>query len=153
MSGQPQSTEELRELIRQGPRFGAGTVLDGREVFGQIESVLAERAAPDFVTVMHSESEVQEHQGIAGFREAMEDWMSPYERFRLAFDEVHVQDDRLIFLVRQLVRTNYQSVEIETPSAAIWWLGEGEVKQIGFYLDQATALKAAGIDPDRPPGE
>ncbi len=147
-----QSTEELIDLIRQGALFSAGTVMDGRETFGLIESLLAERAAPDFVTVMHSDSAVQEHEGVAGFREALTDWMSPYERFRIAIDEVLVKDDKLVFLVRQLVRTNYQSVEIETQSAAVWWLRDGQVRQVVFYLDRQTALKAAGLDPDRQPG-
>jgi hypothetical protein len=149
MPDQSLSTEELVELIRQGSSFARGTVLEGSEAVGQIEGLLANVAAPDFVTVMHSQSATLEYKGIAGFREALTDWMSPYERFRLAIDEVLVEDDKLVFLVRQLARTNYQSVEIETPSATVWWLQDGQVAQAAFYLDQRSALKAAGIDPGR----
>ena len=143
--------QQLIQLIRAGA--GRGEVVEGRDAFGLMEVLLAERAAPDFVTVMHSASAVQEHQGLAGFREALEDWMSPYERFRLAIDDVIVEDDKVVFLVRQLARTNYQGVEMETPSATVFWLRDGQVTQAVFYLDQGTALKAAGIDPDRPRGE
>jgi hypothetical protein len=128
-------------------------VIDAHELFGLIEALLAERAAPEFVTVMQSESAVQEHEGVAGFREAITDWMSPYESFRLAIDEILERDDRLVFLVRQLARTNYQSVEIETASGAVWWLADGQVSRLGFYLDQRSALEAAGLDPDRPSRE
>jgi ketosteroid isomerase-like protein len=153
MPSEPQSNDELIELIRHGAAFSAGTVMDGHELFGQIEALLAVRAAPDFVTVMHSESAVQEYDGLAGFREALTDWMSPYERFRLAIEEVLVEGNKVVFLVRQLARTHHQSVEIETPSASVWWLVDGRVKQAVFYLDQQAGLKAAGIGPDRRSGD
>ena len=138
------------ELIRAAGAFAAGTVMDGREMFGMVEGLLAEWAAPEFTTVMHSEHAVLEYTGVAGFREALDDWMSPYERFRLAIDDVVVAEDKVVFLVRQLARTRHQSVELETASATVWWLGDGEIKQVVFYLDQRTALTAAGLDPDRP---
>jgi len=153
MSSQPQRTEELLELIREGGTFAAGTVMDGREMFGMIEGLLAEWAAPDFMTIMHSDSAVLEYRGVSGFREALDDWMSPYERFRLSIDEVVVAGDQVVFLVKQLARTRHQSVDLETRSGSVWWLGEGEVKQVAFYLDHRGALKAAGLDPDRQPGE
>ena len=108
MPGQPHSLDDLVQLIRRGDLFGAGTVLEGQQGIGLIGERSGEWAEPDFVTVMHSESAVQEYQGIAGFREALTDWMTPYERFRLAIDEVIVKDDKLIFLVRQLARTKHQ---------------------------------------------
>jgi ketosteroid isomerase-like protein len=126
-----------------------GTVLDGDEWIGMTEVALAQWAAPDFITVMHSKSAVQEHEGVAGFRGAMTDWISPYESFRIAIDRVLAEDDRLVFLVRQLARTKHQNVEMETPSASVWWAQDGRLTQVVFYLDQATALKAAGIDPGR----
>jgi hypothetical protein len=150
MSDQPQSLDDLVEAIRQGGAFGEGMVLEGREGIGMMEVALAQFAVPDFVTVMHSEAAVREYEGLEGFREALTDWISPYERFRLAIDEVIVPDDKkLVFLVRQIARTKHQSVEIETPSASVWWAQGGRLTQTVFYLDQASALKAAGIDPDR----
>ena len=153
MPDEPKSLPELTEAILQGDFFGEGTVLEGAEGIGLMERVIAAFAAPDFVTVMHSESAVQEYAGVAGFREALTDWITPYDRFRLAIDEVIVEDDKLVFLVRQLVRTKHQSVELETPSGSVWWSQQGRLTQAVFYLDQQTALRAAGIDPGRPKGE
>jgi|SRR5262245_34890 len=150
MPDEPKSLPELTEAIRQGDFFAEGTVLEGAEGIGLMEWAIAAFAAPDFVTVMHSESAVQEYEGVAGFREALMDWITPYDRFRLAIDEVIVEDDRLVFLVRQLVRTKHRSVELETPSGSVWWSQEGRLTQAVFYLDQRTALRAAGIDPGRP---
>lgn len=64
-----------------------------------------------------------------------------------------VKDDKLVFLVRQLARTKHQGVEIETPSGAVWWSRGGRLNRAVFYLDQHSALKAAGIDPDRQSGD
>jgi ketosteroid isomerase-like protein len=153
MPDQVQSTEELVELIREGTLFAPGSVLEGPEAIGLVEALLTHTAAPDFVTVMHSESAVQEYEGIAGFREALSDWMSPYERFRLAFDEVLFQRDKVVLLVRQLARTKHEGVELETASGTVWWLKEGKISQAVFYLDRVDALKAAGLDPDRHSGE
>jgi ketosteroid isomerase-like protein len=153
MPDQPQTAAQLLEMIRQGALFSPGTVVEGRETFGMLERLLPEVAAPDFVTIMHSESAALEYEGIAGFREALTDWMSPYDSFRLAFDEVVVEDDKVVFLVRQLVRTKHEGVEMETPSGTVWWLEGGRISQAVFYLDQHSALQAAGIDPDRPANE
>jgi hypothetical protein len=152
MAGPPQNLGEIVKGIRQGGAFSEGAVLEGEEGIGLMEMFLQEWAVPDFVTVMHSESAAQEYEGIAGFREALTDWITPYERFRLAIDEVIAVDDKLVFLVRQLARTKHQSVEIETPSGSVWWSKDGRLTQAVFYLDQRSALKAAGIDPDRPKG-
>jgi ketosteroid isomerase-like protein len=141
--------QSLNEAARTGLLPREGTVLEGKEWIGLTEVALAQWAAPDFVTVMHSEAAVQEHEGVTGFKEAMTDWISPYESFQVAIDRVLAEDDRVVFLVRQLAMTKHQNVAIETPSASVWWAKDGRVTQVVFYLDQATALKAAGIDPDR----
>jgi ketosteroid isomerase-like protein len=75
--------------------------------------------------------------------------MSPYEAFRLEIEEVIAKDDTLIFLARQVAATKHQGVEVITESASVWWLRDGRIAQIVFYLDNRAALKAAGIDPDR----
>ena len=54
MPGQPHSLDDLVQLIRRGDLFGGGTVLEGQEGIGLMESVLAEWAEPDFVTVIPS---------------------------------------------------------------------------------------------------
>jgi ketosteroid isomerase-like protein len=150
---QPQTLDELSALIRAGHVFAPGTVLEGRDGVGAMEAVLARWAAPDFVTVMRSEADAAEYEGIDGFRDALTDWISPYERFQMILDEVIVGEDKLVFLVRQVARTKHQGVEIETQSASVWWARDGRLTKADFYLDQRTALRAAGIDPDRPSGE
>jgi ketosteroid isomerase-like protein len=116
-------------------------------------TLIRDNVHPEFVTIMLSESGVaQEYRGVDGFREALRDWISPYERFRLVVDETIPLDDRIVFLARQVARTKHDGVEIETPSASVWWLEDGLVRQASFYLDQRAGLQAAGLDPNRDRG-
>jgi hypothetical protein len=77
------------------------------------------------------------------------DWISPYESFRLEIEEAIVDEDKLVFLARQVATTKHAAVQVVTESATIWWLEDGLIRQAVFYLDQKEALKAAGLDPDR----
>jgi ketosteroid isomerase-like protein len=145
-----QETAELIELIRQGAMFGGGTILDGTEGIDQMVEVLRGNVHPDFVTVMVSESgPPQESLGLEGLKKALSDWISPYEAFRLEIEDAIVKDDKLVFPARQVATTKHGGVEVETESASVWWVKDGLISQVVFYLDQRAALKAAGLDPDR----
>jgi ketosteroid isomerase-like protein len=148
-SSDARSTQELIEMIRQGAMLGGGTVLDGPAGVDQMADLLRGNVQPDFVTAMVSESAgSQEFRGIEGFKEALNDWISPYESFRLEIEEAIVSGDKLVFLARQVATTKHDGVEVETESASVWWAEDGQIRQAAFYLDQRAGLEAAGIDPD-----
>ncbi len=117
--------------------------------------IIRQRAHPEFVTLMTSESAVPtEWRGVEGFKEALTDWISPYESFRLELEETIVMEDKIVFLARQVATTKHAAVEVVTESATIWWLDGRQIRQAVFYLDQQAALKAAGlVAPDRPPSD
>jgi ketosteroid isomerase-like protein len=146
------STAELIALISEGGPLSAGTTLEGEQMIEVLSELLRHNAHPDYVTLMVSESQTFDYSGVDGFREAWEDWISPYESFRVVLDEVIPLEDKLLFTVRQIVTTRQSSVEVETPSATVWWIEDGQIRQAAFYLDRRAALKAAGLtSPDRPP--
>jgi ketosteroid isomerase-like protein len=117
-----------------------------------VTELLRHNAHPDYVTMMVSGSQTFDYSGPEGFEEAWTDWLSPYESFRVELDEVIRLEDKLVFAVRQIVTTRHSSVEVETPSAAVWWFEEGQIRQAAFYLDRQAGLKAAGLaSPDHPP--
>jgi ketosteroid isomerase-like protein len=146
------STAELMDLISDGGPFSAGTTLEGEEMIEVASELLRRNAHPDYVTLMVSESQTFDYAGPEGFSEAWEDWISPYQSFRIKLDEVVRLEDKLVFTVRQVVTTRHSSVEVETPSAAVWRFEEGRIRQAAFYLDRQAGLKAAGLAaPDRPP--
>jgi ketosteroid isomerase-like protein len=148
------TTAELIELISSGGPFSAGTTIEGEEMVETVTELLRQVAHPEYVTVMVSESISQDYAGPEGFREAWSDWLSPYESFRVEVEEVIPLEDRVAFTVRQIATTRHSSVEVVTPSAAVWWLEDGSVRQAAFYLDRQAGLKAAGIaSPDRLPND
>src|SRR5262245_3041239 len=119
-----------------------GTVIEGPEGIEFMAEILRDRAHQDFVTLMTSEGAVTTTwEGIDGFREALTDWISPYESFRLEIDDVIVQEDKLIFLARQVATTRHAGVEVVTESATIWSLEDGLIREAVFYLNQKVALK------------
>jgi ketosteroid isomerase-like protein len=145
--GEPRTTEELLELIRQGVLFGGGTALEGTEGIEFIAALLTQTASEEFVTVMVDQAgDETEYPGVQGFREALSDWITPYERFRLEIDEVIPHDDRLVFLVRQVGTTKHGGVEIETASGAVWDLEDGCITRASFYIDPDHARRHAGLD-------
>jgi ketosteroid isomerase-like protein len=146
------STAELIELISEGGPFSPGAALQGDEMIEAVSVLLRHNAHPDYVTLMVSEAVTQDYTGPEGFKEAWEDWITPYESFRIELDEVIRLEGKLVFTVRQIVTTRQSSVEVETPSAAVWWFEDGQIRQAAFYLDRQAGLKAAGLTaPDRPP--
>jgi ketosteroid isomerase-like protein len=145
--GDPRTTEELIDLIREGVLFGGGTALHGLEGIETMAILLTETGHPDFVTVMVGIEGIEtEYPGVDGFREALSDWITPYERFRLEIDEVVVKDDRVVFLVRQVGTTKHGDVEIETPSGSVFEIEDGQIRRATFYIDQRLAREAGGID-------
>ena len=117
-----------------------------------VTGLLRHSAHPEFSTLMASESVARDYPGPEGFSQAWTDWVSPYESMRIEFDEVIQLEDRVVFLVRQLARTRHSEVEVETPSAAVWWLEDGRIRQAAFYLDRRAGIKAGGLDPGRQSG-
>jgi ketosteroid isomerase-like protein len=140
------------QLIGDEGPFAAGSVMEGEQMIQAVTELLRYNAHPEYVTLMVSEAVTNDYAGPEGFREAWEDWISPYESFRVELDEVIRLEDKLVFTVKQIVTTRQSSVEVETPSAAVWWFEDGQVRQATFYLDRQAGLKAAGLSPpDRPP--
>jgi len=144
MEGAP-TTSQLKELITIGGPFAPGAVIEGEEMIEAVTELLRQAAHPDYVTLMVSESLSLDYAGVEGFREAWSDWLTPYEGFRIEVDEVLTLEDKLVFAVRQIAVTRQSGVEVETPSAAVWWLEDGRIRQAGFYLDRQAGLRAAGL--------
>jgi SnoaL-like protein len=139
------TTAELMTLISNEGPFSPGSSIEGGEMVETVTELLRHNAHEDYLTLMVSESTTEDYQGVEGFSEAWTDWLSPYESFRIELDEVIQLEDTLVFVVRQIATTRQSSVEVETPSAAVWWFEDAQIRQAAFYLDRQAGLKAAGI--------
>jgi ketosteroid isomerase-like protein len=139
-------TSALLDEVRREVDMDPGTVLEGREMIDLIEGVLRERAHPDYETVMvPKEGPTLNYAGVDGFREAIDDWLSPWSEFRFEIEELIPVGDMIVMLVRQAGRTKHGGVEIATESGTIWWVVDGSIRRASFYLDRDHARKVAGI--------
>ena len=146
-----EDSDEVLDRIREGTLFGKGSVIDGAEGIETMVEAIRDHVHPEFTTLMTSESGAPtEWFGLKGFQDALTDWISPYESFRLEIEEAIFQEDKLIFLARQVGTTKHAGVEVVTESATIWSMDDGLIRQAVFYLDRKAALRAAGIEPGSP---
>jgi ketosteroid isomerase-like protein len=139
-------TAAVLEQVKAELGIGAGTVLEGQQMVEMIEGMLRQRAHPDYETVMvPMEGPDLVYDGVPGFREALTDWLSPWEEFRFEVEELITLEDKILLLVRQRGRTRHGGVEVETESGTIWWAEDNRIRRATFYLDRQAARKAAGI--------
>ena len=57
---------------------------------------------------------------------------------------LHV-NDLVVVLMREYRRGKGSGIEMETDTAVVFTVGQGRVIRVQGYMDQATALKAAGL--------
>ncbi len=90
----------------------------------------------------------RERPGVEGFVEGWLDWLEPFASFRVHLEETIDARDAFVTLVRQVGRPRGGISEVENEGAAVWWFDHGLLTRVEFHLDQAVALRAAGIDPE-----
>ncbi len=147
----PEDTSALLDEVTAELDLAAGTVLEGEQMINLIEELLRERAHPEYETVMVPQDGPPLHySGVDGFREAIDDWLSPWKEFRFEIEDLIPAGEKLVLLVRQIGKTKHGGVEVAADSGTVWWVVDGQLRRASFYLDRRDALKAAGLDPDRP---
>jgi hypothetical protein len=110
---------------------------------------MREIAAPDLVPAMIAEEGglQQEFHGADGYRDAWADWLAAFDSYRVEVEAVHQTPDGLIALTRQWVTPKGTAAAIEGKGAAVIWFPGERLERIEFHLDEATAFRAAGLDP------
>jgi ketosteroid isomerase-like protein len=87
------------------------------------------------------------YRGVAGLRAAMRDWLSAWESYRNVPEEFIDAGERVVVLTREHGRTRTHNVETNVETASVWTIREGKVLRLEAYLDRASALEAAGLQP------
>src|SRR5688500_16829467 len=113
----------VREIIRQlGTEDLVARVAD-EQAQREVEESFALRVEPDFAVRMvgpeYLPGDLVGH-GAEGFRRAWEDWLTPFESFRIEIEETIEAGDRVVTLVRLTGRTKTGGVEMTNDAAAIW---------------------------------
>ncbi len=147
------STEAVQIVQRiQSALVGTDVVeaLDDEEADRVLRAMFGELAEPDFEVAMIGPGYLParlETAGPDGFGEVWREWTSPFEHFRIEVDDVIDAGEHVVSLVRQAGRTKTGGVEIAAAAAAVWTVRGGKLQRVEFHLDQAAALRAAGIPP------
>ena len=108
----------------------AGPAIDTR-------GLVADEAAVRFV----APSAENTRQGAEGFREGWADWLEAWASYRIYYDDVIEQDDRVVALVRLKGVTKHDGVEMQQEAAAVFRFEADRVVEIEFNLDRDAALK------------
>jgi ketosteroid isomerase-like protein len=128
--------------------------LSDEELNAQVRATLTEIAEPDFDVRMHAPAELGgtafEGRGADGFRQVWEEWVEPFEAFSIELDDRIDAGEDVVDLVRLTATSKTGGVQVDHAGAAVWTVREGKLARAVFYLEREDALKAAGVDPDRP---
>ena len=86
------------------------------------------------------------YRGKEAHAEAMREWLSPWEDFRLAAEGFFEAEDRVVVPFRVSARGKESGVEVQRRWAHIWTMRSGKVVRFEVSLDPAEALKAVGLE-------
>ena len=116
-----------------------GTDLVGRfGVKGGVSSggLVADDAMVSFV----ARSAETTSSGPDAFREGWADWLEPWKSYRIFYDDVVDQGDRIVALVRLRGVTKHDGVEVEHEAAGVFRFEGDKVVEMEFSLDREGAL-------------
>jgi ketosteroid isomerase-like protein len=116
-----------------------------------IRRLFMELAEPDFETAMVGPGYMSarlEFTGFEGFREAWQDWTSPFESYEIEVEQMIDAGEKVVSLVAMSGKTRTGGAEITAPGAAVWTVVDGRVRKVEFHIDRDVALRAAGIEPE-----
>jgi hypothetical protein len=143
---------DLKELLRSVVDELAGE--DGdlglmHESLPMLAAVVREYATPDFACVMRGLPPTPPviHKGVEGLEAGWADYGAAFEGVRARLVEVRESDTHSVVIVDQQATTRHGGVTISQPSAMVFEFAGNRVKGVEFHLDQAEALRVAGLEP------
>lgn len=144
----PTKLELLERTLEQGFPIDEDipTALSDQERVERLRQTVKAVAVEDLVVEMVGNQGFRtERRGVDGFVEAWRDWVSPFETFRVAIEDVIDSGNHLVVLVTQHAKAHDTDIEIASDSAAVWTFEGDRLARVGFYLDRDDARRAAEI--------
>jgi ketosteroid isomerase-like protein len=83
--------------------------------------------------------------GIEAVRQTFEMWDEDWEETKLRPQEFIDVGDQVVLLQHELRRGRGSGVEVESETAVLFDVRDGRVTRMQGFMDQAQALKAAGL--------
>ena len=144
------SNREAIEGLLEVGREGAAQAFADRERLAEPLERLRAVAWPNFEVVMVAPGgwgKDNVRSGVEGYEAAWQDWLEPFESFRLEFEDVVEEGDHVVVLVRQFGVPKGGGKEVQSAGAGVFEFREGRIARMEFHLDRDAAFRAAGIDP------
>ncbi len=88
----------------------------------------------------------QEFEGFDGLVTGWQEWMKPWEEFRVEVVEtIDAGPGQVLLLGNATARVRATGAEIPQETAALWDIENSKLVAITFYLDQDQARRDAGL--------
>ena len=91
-------------------------------------------------------TELERFQGHEGVVEEARRWEETWDAYRFEVDGLVDADDKVVLLYRQYGRGRGSGVEVEECAGWVYTLEDGKIVRVEMLPDQATALRAAGVE-------
>jgi hypothetical protein len=133
----------LMSFLREGNDLGSM-----EDALPALTGFLSHTAAPDFVCVMEGGPVALNisYPGVDGLAKAWSEWGEAFATVRAELEGVRESERHFVILVNQIATTRHDGVEISQPSALVFEFNDqGQVTRAEFHLDQAAALRTAGL--------
>jgi ketosteroid isomerase-like protein len=140
--------EVVRSWVDIAPQGDWVTALSDEERVARMGAVLEELATADIeVAGIASDGTMltTSFHGVAGLLDFWQDWLTPWESFRVEIERVLEGPDGVVVEVVQKGQLKGSTALVETPSAAVHYFRDGRFSRIEFHLDRDRARRAAGL--------
>jgi ketosteroid isomerase-like protein len=129
------------------PTFDMVAVIEDEERWSRNRELFQPDATIKFVTPGEGVTVMQqEFTGIEGLRTGWRNWLDPWESYRIETEEViDAGEGRILILVTSKARMRGTGAEVPQSAASLFFVEDGRIAGINFYLDQAQARRDAGL--------
>jgi ketosteroid isomerase-like protein len=85
------------------------------------------------------------YRGMEGLTRLVEEWTQNFDDYAWEVSRAIEDGDRVVILAAHGGRTKGDAVAVRQPVGAIWWVREGRVIRMDYFLRWQEAIDAAGL--------
>ena len=139
--------ELVRQLLAPFEQGDIAPIFRDDAINAAIQAALANMVTSDFeCDFIRDDVGRVSYSGMDGLRAAWLDWLSPWESYHAAVENVvEANEGRVVALNRDRARLKDAKGEAYFEGATVWTVRDGKVARIEFYWNRAEALVAAGL--------
>lgn len=90
---------------------------------------------------------MEDYRGTEGLREGWRTWLEPWDRYLITVEDfIDAGGGKVLVLVTSTARMRGTDAEVSQSAAALYFVEQGRIVRVNFYLDQHQARRDAGLD-------